>query len=371
MPCLGNPIQSQLHDVKETLEILESAHLEMDDPNNDNFGGHGLCPVDPFWKDLPHCDIFSTFTPDPLHQLHKGMFCDHISSWASELIPGEAEVDFRFKSMTRHPSLCHFHKGISLVSQWMGQEYKELQKVFLGVIAGTVEGQVVSAVRATLNFIYYSHFECHTDSSLLKLVDAWNKFHCEKSIFVDRQVHKHFNIPKVHLMQHYFHMIKLHGTPDNFNTKLPEQLYIDITKDAFKHTNKKDYIAQMRQRLWQHEAVQKFTAYLQWTMKGDIPGGRRQGQTDSIDPGQNPDEPFETFNNHNSNNADNDTSNHSISSGPLLADRDVLQHHTAAKPPFVMKLESVKSKLELHWFGEALEKFLRPISLHPSLHHAI
>jgi hypothetical protein len=137
----GNPVRSQLRDLEETLETLRDAHLRVDEDNN--FGRQGLRPVDPFWKDLPHCDIFSTFTPDLLHQLHKGVFGDHISKWACGLVSGKDEVDFRFKAMTGHPSLRHFRKGITLVSQWTGREYKELEKVFLGVIAGAVEGPVV------------------------------------------------------------------------------------------------------------------------------------------------------------------------------------------------------------------------------------
>lgn len=192
----GNPVRSQLCNITETLNILRDAHLEVDEDND--FGRHGLRPVDPFWKDLPHCDIFSTFTPDLLHQLHKGVFGDHVSKWARTLVSGKDEVDFRFKLMTGHPSLRHFRKGITLVSQWTGREYKELEKVFLGVIAGAVEGLVVSAVRAALNFIYYAHFECHTDSSLQKLANAWNDFHERKTIFIDHNVREHFNIPKVH-----------------------------------------------------------------------------------------------------------------------------------------------------------------------------
>lgn len=358
----GNPVRSQLRDVEQTLEILQDASLKVDD--NDDFGGHGLRPVDPFWKSLPHCDIFSTFTPDLLHQLHKGVFGDHVSKWACGLVSGKDEVDFRFKSMTGHPSLRHFQKGITLVSQWTGQEYKELEKVFLGVIAGAVEGPVVSAVRAALDFIYYAHFECHTDSSLQKLANAWSDFHERKIVFINCGVREHFNIPKVHSMQHYFHMIKSHGTADNFNTELPERLHIDIAKDAFKHTNKKDYIPQMRQRLRRHEAVRKFTAYLLWTTKDYIPGGKKAGQASTLDSDPDPDEEFEMFNN-------NETDDHPNPAESPLANRTTLQHHTAVNPPLVMTLDDMKSQLKVHWFGKALEKFLQSRSLHPSLHHAV
>lgn len=388
----GNPVRSQLRDVAETLEILRNTHLKIDDDDDDgdddeeeedNFSKQGLRPVDPFWKDLPHCDIFSTFTPDLLHQLHMGVFGDHISKWARALVPGKDEVDFRFKTMTRHPSLRHFRKGITLVSQWTGHEYKELEKVFLGVIAGAVEGPVVSAVRAALDFIYYAHFECHTDSSLRNLANAWEDFHKKKAIFIDRKVRKHFNIPKVHSMQHYFHMIKSHGTADGFNTELPERLHIDIAKDAFKHTNKKDYIPQMRQWLRRHEAVRKFTAYLVWTVKDYVPGGKKAGQENPEALGPTDEQP-ETPDNgdgddgNNGNKGDgnddddDDDDDGSNPTRPLPAGRTSLQHHTAVNPPFVMTLGEMKSKLKVHWFGEALKKFLlQSGSLHPSLHHAI
>lgn len=94
----GNPVQSQLRDVEETLRILQDASLGMD--NKDRFKQHSLRSVDPFWKNLPHCDIFSTFTPDLLHQLHKGVFGDHLSKWAREVVPDQDEIDQRFKTMT-------------------------------------------------------------------------------------------------------------------------------------------------------------------------------------------------------------------------------------------------------------------------------
>ena len=354
----GEPVHSRLRNVRETLNILRDAHLKMDD--DDKFGTHGLRPVDPFWKDLPHCNIFSTFTPDLLHQLHKGLFGDHVKKWACELVP-KKEVNFRFKSMPGHPSLRHFQKGVTLVSQWTGHEYKELEKVFLGVIAGAVEGPVVSAVRAALDFIYYAHFECHTDSSLRKLTLAWNDFHEKKKIFIKRQVRKDFNIPKVHSMQHYYRMIKSRGTADNFNTKLPERLHIDIAKDAFKHTNKKDYIAQMHQRLKRQEAVRKFTAYLLWAVEGYVPGGKKAAQANPADPDEQPD----AFDN------SNDCPDPAESP---LAKGTSLQHHIARKPPFLMDLNEIKSKLKLsiHRFSKDLERFLLASgSLHPALDSAI
>ncbi|KAK0226864.1 hypothetical protein EDD85DRAFT_958654 [Armillaria nabsnona] len=235
-------IAGLLRDPEKTIDALKATRTG----NHTQFKNLGLRPITPFWTDLPRCNIFHCFTPDLLHQLHKGVFKDHLVKWLTKAADAtKAKVDRHYMAMPRHPDLCHFKKGISLVTQWTGTEYKNMEKVFLGALAGTAKPDVIICVCAVLDFIYYSHLELHTDESLKKLEDSLCTFHAHKHIFVDDGVCEHFNIPKVHSMVHYAAMIRSHGVTGSYNTEASERLHIDFAKRAYRASNRKGYIQQM------------------------------------------------------------------------------------------------------------------------------
>lgn len=255
----GEPDGCSPRSVEETLQQLNSHRLGDDLTLPD-----GLRPVyDPFWANLPHCDIFTCITPDILHQLLKGVFKDHLVSWISELV-GEEELDRRFKAMANVPGLRHFKKGISHVQQWTGKEYKEMQKVFVVLVAGAVDAKVLAAVQALIDFAYYAQLHLHTSETLDALRNSLDTFHANKEVFEDLNIRKHFNIAKIHAMTHYVEAILEKGSLDGYNTELSERLHIDFAKAGYRAGNRRDYIAHMTTWLERQEAVKDRIKFYEW-----------------------------------------------------------------------------------------------------------
>ena len=55
------------------------------------------------------------------------------------------------------------------MTQWTGFEHQNVEKAFLMVLSGATDPAVIRTVRGVLDFIYYTHFETHSDKSLALL----------------------------------------------------------------------------------------------------------------------------------------------------------------------------------------------------------
>ncbi|KAF8213986.1 hypothetical protein K438DRAFT_2148880, partial [Mycena galopus ATCC 62051] len=107
------------------------------------------------------------------------VFKDHLVKWCIEIID-EEEFNTCFKAMTVHPGLQHFKKGILTVSQWTGTEHKEMERIFLGVLAGAVTMQVLTIIKALINFIHFTQLQSHTPTMLKALQGSLDTFHFHK-----------------------------------------------------------------------------------------------------------------------------------------------------------------------------------------------
>ncbi|KAG2040381.1 hypothetical protein BDR03DRAFT_932668 [Suillus americanus] len=225
----GDPLNSLMQDPELTKEILERWRSGQ---HPVEFDEYGLRPVyKPFWETLPHTDIFLAFMPDLLHQLHKGVFKDHLIKWCLNIV-GETKIDARFKAMPDYPGLHHFKKGISSIKQWTGTEHKEMQHVFMALITGAVPSE-----------------------SLDGLENALAIFHAHKDVLQELALHQ---------LSHYVQSIKLFGAADGFNTKLPKHLHINFAKEAYHTSNKHNYEEQMVLWLQHQESIFCQAMYLEW-----------------------------------------------------------------------------------------------------------
>ena len=251
-----------LRNQEQTARVL---HAQASGQYPPEFVAEGLRPVfSPFWADLPHTDLFICITSDILHQLHQGLFKDHLKKWCAA-IAGKKHFDSRFRAMPIHPGLRHFKEGISKITQWTGADNKQLQRVFVTALIGTTPNHdVIRASRALLDFISLAQYRCHTDNTLQGLQHALNEFHALKDVFINLGCREHFNLPKLHSLRHYVDSIRLFGSLDGFNTENSERLHIDYAKKAYAASNRKDYVIQMTKWLTRQEAVIWFKTYLTW-----------------------------------------------------------------------------------------------------------
>ena len=178
------------------------------------------------------------------------------------------EIDAQCQAIPPNHKILLFPKGISILSQVSGHEHKKICSILLGLVVdlpvpdGRDSSRIIKSVRALLDFVYLAQYQSHTMESMECLQKSLAAFHDHKAVFLDLGIRKHFNFPKLHSLSHYASSIQLFGTTDNYNTEQSERLHIDLTKDAYRATNRKDEYPQMTAWLERREKVQQHAALI-------------------------------------------------------------------------------------------------------------
>ncbi|TFK60899.1 hypothetical protein BDN72DRAFT_778839 [Pluteus cervinus] len=258
-----------LEDVLDALETISKGPTAYNQACKDA----GIKPVQhPFWEQLPYSHIYRSITPDILHQLYQG-FIKHLVKWLRTAY-GDAPLNARCQALPPNHNIRLFLNGITHLQRVTGREHSQIASILLGLIINLPLPQhqsprrLIRAVRAVLDFTYLSQYPVHTRATLDALDDALASFHDSKDIFVDLGIRTHFQIPKIHVIEHYSTFIQLYGTTDNYNTEYTERLHIDLAKDAYRSTNFKNELPQMTCWLVRREKMVNHKATIAWRLAG-------------------------------------------------------------------------------------------------------
>ena len=92
-----------------------------------------------------------------------------------------------------------------------------MEKVSVSLMAGAVNLETLTIIRALVNFIYYTQLQLHTSKTLDALDSCLKMFHAHKELLIKLEIHQHFNIPKMHAIIHYLTAIRALESTDGYN----------------------------------------------------------------------------------------------------------------------------------------------------------
>jgi hypothetical protein len=231
--------------------------------------------VTPFSENpiISKCSIYDAAASDLLHQVSKD-FYDQIHRLclaALEIETGKsldaimAELDARFTMIPMYAQLRWFNNGITHIQRWTGGEYKEMLRVYLGVMRGMGSDDVLRLIKAHLDCHRMAHYESHTDSEgreggvqgtvqlLQRAVDVfWDELMNPEGVFRKHNIVKEgWYTMKLHQMRHYVENIRQKGSLPQCSTDKTEALHRHIKgfyNDSSKGPNVEEQIVKKEAR---------------------------------------------------------------------------------------------------------------------------
>ena len=118
--------------------------------------------------------------------------------------------------------------------------------MYLSAIEGHVPDEMVLAMQAFIDFCYIARQDIHDTHSLETLKAALERFHRHQDIFEECGIWiKGFNLPRQHLMIHYFQLICTFGAPNGLCSSITESKHIKAVKEPWRRSNRWNALGQM------------------------------------------------------------------------------------------------------------------------------
>ncbi|KAN0075262.1 hypothetical protein V8E55_011285 [Tylopilus felleus] len=202
----GNNVRHPLHTANQTRNEIHAICLQYPPKDYVKFlkavKSYGLNSVDlPFWINWPLLSPARFLKPEVLHHFHR-FFFNHELQWCIIAV-GDTEIDYHFTIIQTLVGYHAFKEGVSKLKQVTRRDHCSMQQYIVGIIAGAVPPQFLTAICALMDFHYLSQMPSFNDHVLQKLEDALQLFHDHKdSVIAAGGRSGHFNIPKLELLQH-------------------------------------------------------------------------------------------------------------------------------------------------------------------------
>lgn len=144
-------------------------------------------------------------------------------------------------------------------------------QVYLPAISGIVSPEIVRTLASFLEVCYLARRSFLTDSTLVQLEEAHERFKQHRVVFKDSGVRPNgFSLPRQHSLEHYPQHIRNFGAPNGICSSMTEAKHIKAVKEPWRRSNRFEALGQM---LLTNQRLEKLSAArVDFTARGMMTG---------------------------------------------------------------------------------------------------
>ena len=176
------------------------------------------------------------------------MFWDHDVQWCIHAV-GDTKLDFCFSIIQTPVGYHAFDDGISKLKQVTGCDHRTVQRYIIGAVAGRVPHKFLMAVRALLDFRYFTQVPVFTTHLLDRVAAALQEFHDNKDAIISHGARANWEIPKLELLQCIVPSIHQSGATMQWSADITEHAHVEEIKLPARAGNNQNYYSQITRHL--------------------------------------------------------------------------------------------------------------------------